>query len=102
MSKKPDLSNRLNKLIRNKDYPENIEDFLSEKSSQPVTISEEAEKKIVYKREEFRFTKEFSEQLRLVSFSLQKKKTEVVQEALSEYFKKHQNHKKSIGQGSAE
>jgi hypothetical protein len=97
MSKKPDLSKRINNLIRNKEYPLNIEDFLSEGSSQQVARSDESdviisgpiEEKQTYKREEFRFTKEFSEKLRLVSFSLKKKKTEVVQEALSDYFTKH-------------
>ena len=89
MSKKPDLSNRINKLIRNvEQHPSTIEDFLSDKNSLPEFSSLKKEEEKVYKREEFRFTCDFSEKLREVAFSLKKKKTEIVQEALNDYYKK--------------
>jgi hypothetical protein len=88
MSKKPDLSKRINKLIRNvEQHPSNIEDFLSDKNYLSEFTSLKEEEK-VYKREEFRFTSDFSAKLREVAFSLKKKKTEIVQEALNDYYKK--------------
>ena len=88
MSKKPDLSNRIKKLIRNVEHPSSIEDFLSDNNSQLEVNYSKKEDERVYKREEFRFTKEFSEKLRQASFSLKKKKTEIVQEALLDYYAK--------------
>jgi hypothetical protein len=86
MSKKPDLSNRINKLIRNVDHPSSIEDFLSDNNSPREVNYLKKENEKIYKREEFRFTKDFSEKLRQASFSLKKKKTEIVQEALLDYY----------------
>jgi hypothetical protein len=90
VSKKPDFSGRLQKkMARNIKTPASLEEFLKDSPKDSyVNDSVNAEKNIsvIFKREEFKFPHSLSEQLRKVSFSQNRKKTDIVQEALSDYF----------------
>jgi hypothetical protein len=91
MGRQQEINERLQKKIRNTQTPASIEEFLNEKviTSSQTNMNPLAEVKIQeIKREEFKFPLDLSEKLRLASFSLNKKKTDIVQEALIEYLVK--------------
>lgn len=96
MGRQQEINERLQKKIRtpppqNTQIPASLEEFLNE---DVITTSQANMTPLVevktqeIKREEFKFPIDLSEKLRLASFSLNKKKTEIVQEALNEYLVK--------------
>lgn len=87
MSKRPDFAKNIETKIRAKNSPKSLSDFLDEPTILPKEVEEIKDSRV--KREEFRFPIEISEKLRTVSFRLNKKKTEIVQEALNMYFNAH-------------
>lgn len=92
--KKPNFSDKARSIIAADLRPKSLDDFLNDKpaSSIPEENSgdREREKKTSQKffREEFRLPFEIGEKLRIISFKTQKKKTQIVQEALLDYFEK--------------
>jgi hypothetical protein len=98
MSKKNKLSDRLEKMVRHNTVPNSLEDFLSEQPKNNHEILVTDSNKLLlnntnYKRAEFRFPKHLSEQLRQLSYKLNMKKTDIVQEALLDYFSKIEQQK---------
>lgn len=93
MDKKKNLSGRLERMVRHPKAPSSLEDFLNEQQ-RPLDVTNEPNYKeltdnnISYKREEFRFPILLAEKLRQASYKLNKKKTDIVQDALTEYLAK--------------
>ena len=91
MNKKKNLAGRLEKMVRHNNAPGSLEEFLNEHPKQDEerpnnSISESiVDINVKYKREEFRFPAYLAEKLRQASYKLNKKKTEIVQEAVIEY-----------------
>lgn len=93
MDKKKSLSSRLERMVRHPKAPGSLEEFLNEQQRSPEVTNEATYNKLTdinvsYKREEFRFPFFLSEKLRQVSYKLNKKKTDIVQDALTEYLAK--------------
>lgn len=81
-------------MVRHNNAPGSLEEFLNEHTKQveerPNDIISESivDINVNYKREEFRFPIYLAEKLRQASYKLNKKKTEIVQEAVTEYLGK--------------
>lgn len=81
-------------MVRHNNAPGSLEEFLNEQPKQAEerpndNISESlVDISVKYKREEFRFPISLAEKLRQASYKLNKKKTEIIQEAVIEYLGK--------------
>lgn len=81
-------------MVRHNNAPDSLEDFLNEQPKQIEKSQNDDAYKLLndsslnYKREEFRFPVYLSEKLRQASYKLNKKKTDIIQEALKEYLGK--------------
>lgn len=90
MPRKLDFTKNIEKKIRNVTTPQSLSDFLDETPSKFENA--ETFSNIKFKREEFRLPVDMSEKLRAVAYKLNKKKTDIVQEALNMYFDTHSSY----------
>jgi hypothetical protein len=108
--RKPNFTDKARAIIGNPPKLENLDDFLNENSKdenqykkeekallendiETSSVEEDTDNSITNQnkisREEFRFSYQLSERLRLAAFSSRKNKTQIVKEALESYLKNH-------------